>query len=128
MTTYVLTPEEIAWLRQRKISDSNRHIAWRGHDDLYVSKLRELYGFPSDLQEIAVAPFPEGPIVVTLNGPSGGLLLMFRWGPRDATTTVDSLYIGRPPESLILDVDAQPVIDATADMLLRQVPPTGGVQ
>ena len=61
MNSFSLTPEEVGYLRQRKVDVNamNRRCAWRGHDDEFRAKLRQIYGLPHDLREIAVATFPE---------------------------------------------------------------------
>jgi hypothetical protein len=111
----------------------NRRCAWRGHDDVFLSKLRQIYGLPGDFQEIAVATFPESRVLfVTVNGAPGTLCLMFIPNQVGKEIRVESLFfpaVERVPESLVLDVDAQPVIDATEDLLFRRaVSASGSVQ
>ena len=67
-----------------------------------------------------------------MNGESGTLFLMFIPCQLGEDVHVESLFFstdGRIPESLVLDVDGQSVIDATEDLLFRRaVGASGGVQ
>lgn len=135
MTKHELTRDDLTYLQQRKVDVHavNRRCAWRGHDDVFLSKLRQIYGLPYDLREIAVATFPDSRgLVVTVNGESGTLFLMLKPHHPGKDVRVESLFFspdGRVPESLVLDVDVQPVIDATEDLLLRRaIGASGGVQ
>jgi hypothetical protein len=134
MTKYVLTSEDNAYLRQRKVDVAamNRHVLWRGRDDVYLSTMRQIYGLPTELHEVVIASFPETrSVVVSVHGPSGVLLLMLAPCEGERNVKVDSLFFsptGSVPASLMLDVDVQPVIDATEDLFCRVAPPQGGVQ
>jgi hypothetical protein len=135
MISSYLTPDEVDYLRQRKVDlqAMNRRCAWRGHDDVFLSKLRQIYGLLGDFREIAVATFPESRVlIVTVTGGSGTLSLMFIPCQPEEDVRVESLFfspVGRVPESLRLDVDVQPVIDATEDLLFRRaVGAAGGLQ
>jgi hypothetical protein len=133
MRALVLTPHEIAALRERRVDPAamNRRVAWRGGDEMYVSRLREIYGLPGDLCDIAIARFPNRLVVVTVNGPSGGLLLAFIPDSPDGSLRVESTFFspnGAWPAALMLDVDVQPVIDATEELFRRLASRQGGVQ
>ena len=123
MTSYWLTPDAIAYLQQRKVG--TQVVAWRGDDDTYLSKLRQIYGLSGDFREIEVTAFPKsGAYVVTVKGAPGTLCLMFMRIQPGKEIRVESLFfpaVARVPGSLVLDVDVQPVIDATEDLLLRRV-------
>jgi hypothetical protein len=134
MTKYVLTPGDIAYLRQQNvdIDATNRYVVWRGRDDVYLSKLREIYGLPNDLLEIVIAGFPEpAKVVVTVNGASGALVVTFIPCQGEKNILVESFFFSPHlgvPASLMLDVEGQPVIDATEQILWRMAPRQGGVQ